>query len=43
VNIGLLRFEKEQLMFIIDAATVLAFAGLITAVSALIWSIRRKP
>lgn len=30
-------------MFIIDTATVLAFTGLIAAVSALIWSIRRKP
>lgn len=30
-------------MFVIDAATVLAFAGLVTAISALVWSIRRKP
>lgn len=30
-------------MVIIDAPTILAFAGLITAVSALIWSIGRKP
>lgn len=30
-------------MFIFDTATVLAFARLIAAVSALIWSNRRKP
>lgn len=30
-------------MVVIDAATILAFAGLLIAISALVWSIRRKP
>ena len=30
-------------MFIIDASVLLAVAAVITAVSTLVWSIRRKP
>ena len=30
-------------MVIIDASSVLASAGLITAISTLVWSVRRKP
>ncbi len=30
-------------MFIIDASLLLAFAAVITAISTLVWSIRRKP
>lgn len=30
-------------MYIIDASTILAFAGFLIAISALVWSIRRKP
>ena len=30
-------------MFILDPATVLAIAALITATSTLIWAVRRKP
>jgi hypothetical protein len=30
-------------MFVFDAQSVAAFAGLVTAISALVWSIRRKP
>lgn len=30
-------------MFIIDPAALLALAAIITAISALVWSIRRKP
>ena len=30
-------------MIVVDAPSLLALAGLITSVSALIWSIRRKP
>lgn len=30
-------------MIVIDAAIILAIAGLLTAISALVWSIRRRP
>jgi hypothetical protein len=30
-------------MFIIDVSMVLALAAIITAISTLVWSIRRKP
>ncbi len=30
-------------MFILDPAAVLAIAALITALSSLVWSVRRKP
>lgn len=30
-------------MFILTPEALLAFAGLLTAISALVWSIRRKP
>ncbi len=30
-------------MFIIDASLLLALAAVITAISTLVWSIRRKP
>lgn len=30
-------------MFTLDSAAILAIAALITAISALIWSIRRRP
>ena len=30
-------------MFILDPAAVLAIAALVTALSSLVWSVRRKP
>ena len=30
-------------MFILDPAAVMALAALVTALSALVWSVRRKP
>ena len=42
VNINGLR-DSEAKMSILDPAAVLALAALITALSALIWSVRRKP
>ena len=36
------RFGRQG-MFILDPAAVLALAALITALSALVWSVRRKP
>ena len=30
-------------MFILDPAAVVALAALVTALSALVWSVRRKP
>ena len=42
VNMGNLR-DSEATMLILDPAAVLALAALITALSTLVWSVRRKP
>jgi len=35
--------DSEIAMIVLDAPIVAAFAALLTAVSALVWSLRRKP
>jgi hypothetical protein len=37
------KSAEESLMFVLDASTLLGLAALLTSLSAVIWSVRRKP